>query len=170
MSNDNLKDSAAQSDTNAGTCQLLSLPAELRNRIYEYVTASSTHAKPRFFIEISGGRIRVVRGLPKLLQTCHQVRKEALAIWLESNIFTFLFYEATLERIRFGWFTEYIGDLKRIEIRPLIASSKHYSLEIRGDLNDYTLERNYPHPTVTLSKSKELLNGVVNAAREQGRR
>ncbi|KAK3615977.1 hypothetical protein LTR56_026270 [Elasticomyces elasticus] len=51
---------------------LLALPPELRNRIWEYtvadiVTVSATQPYP---------------GLPGILRTCRQTRKEAIGIWL----------------------------------------------------------------------------------------
>ena len=56
--------------------RLLCLPAELRNTIYRYT-----------LLEPLAINIRVGRQAPPLLQTCRQVRKEAVSIyWTENSV------------------------------------------------------------------------------------
>lgn len=57
--------------------QLLSLPAELRNRIYEYA-----------LIEENEIAITADLHVPALLQTSRQIRREARSLYFEKNTFT----------------------------------------------------------------------------------
>ena len=55
---------------------LLSVPAEIRNSIYEYALVE------RGVIQITSGLL-----VPALLSTCRQIRSEAYKIWLTDNNF-----------------------------------------------------------------------------------
>lgn len=87
----------AEGNTNStGNCALLELPAELRNRIYEYALGSSEpsgidRARQNFFRGNTGRMIR----FPPLIQTCQQIRGEAAGIWYSSTTFVW-FYPSSL--------------------------------------------------------------------------
>lgn len=70
-------------------CRLLELPAELRNKIYEY----ALYAKEKIAVTTSLTE-------PSLLETCHMIRKEARSMWYTSNNFTINIVDLdfTLER------------------------------------------------------------------------
>jgi hypothetical protein len=63
--------------------KLFALPAEVRNYIYELVFVSIFNA----FSEDGAWMVDWTWKFPSLLQTCHQIRSEALKMYYASNIF-----------------------------------------------------------------------------------
>ena len=77
-------------------CLLLELPAELRNRIYEYALTKKDHIDlyhwRRFCKKWTAGRwigdvYRSYMKEPAFLRTCRQVRNEALPLFYSRNVF-----------------------------------------------------------------------------------
>ena len=64
---------------------LLSLPAELRNRIYELAVVEPDLIKLMGFRGVGKFEIRVAQ--PALTRACRQLRRECLALFYEANIF-----------------------------------------------------------------------------------
>ena len=71
-------------------CHLLELPAELRDRIWKFALfEAAKDGYGRFKVDIGVLQDRIVqpRLEPDLLRICHQIRKEALPIYLMNRCF-----------------------------------------------------------------------------------
>lgn len=85
----------AYTDTNStGHCPLLELPAELRNRIYEYTLGSLNTV----WINRKPEKLEAAQKLqfPPLLQTCRQIRTEASGLWYSSITLVWGMYSTLL--------------------------------------------------------------------------
>ncbi|EME78498.1 uncharacterized protein MYCFIDRAFT_199694 [Pseudocercospora fijiensis CIRAD86] len=80
-------------------CRLLTLPGEIRNRIYEYVLGDYTSIA---LDHISLAREQTAKHIqfPSILETCQQIRKEAISIWLSSTTFHFNFHGELYDFLR----------------------------------------------------------------------
>lgn len=115
---------AAITDGNAnstGNCPLLELPAELRNRIYEYVLGPPN----RMRIDSSSARYSSACKLqfPPLLRTCQQIRAEASGIWYSST--TFIWYRPS----KLSLFADLVGDKNFQAIAMILDEFDWHSVE-----------------------------------------
>ncbi|KXT07926.1 hypothetical protein AC579_3254 [Pseudocercospora musae] len=80
-------------------CRLLNLPGEIRNRIYEYILADYTNIA---LDHISLSRNPAAKHIqfPVIIETCQQIRKEAISTWLSSTTFYFNFHGELYDFLR----------------------------------------------------------------------
>lgn len=120
-------------------CRLLSLPAELRNRIYEMVVV---HQQP---ITMSHRRRhRLTRTPPAITRTCQQIKNESLPIFYEWN--TFRLYDACMSRrvrpdapLCFGFTALRLEKMKHIQIQMCQTDDNFYDMTLGPSLSDYEL-------------------------------
>lgn len=108
-------------------CYLLSLPPELRNRIYQLALVKYPH------IEVVTFRYCTVARQPPLTRTCRQIRNESLLMFHQLNTFRFILHRNYTRKVKicFDFIESHISELRHIEI----ASRHHYSyltLELGG--------------------------------------
>lgn len=107
-------------------CDLLALPAELRNEIYSYhlfYIASALWPGNIIDIDTSSGRTPYGKKMPPLLQTCRQIRDEAIGILIESRVFVFFGFGRAKRTIHLGWFELYVRYMRRVELRRRMEST-----------------------------------------------
>lgn len=123
-------------------CHLLALPAELRNRIYEY-TMFKDH-----YPDVVVSRKGIARFMRpgSLIFTCRQIMHEALVVYFQVNTFElrygFIPYVETAEaeadiRLIHRWLEKYFSSVKTIRIH-----NEWYALRIdfMGSLEEYSLQ------------------------------
>lgn len=157
----------------ARLCQLLALPAELRNQVYTYhLSYIATALWPGNIIHIdtSSGRIPYGCKMPPLLQSCRQIRNEAMGILIESRVFV-LFGFGKGEgrgRINLGWFEPYVGYMRRVELRRWMSSTG-YRLERRNG-EGYEVWAPTSCMPVVMRRSVEVLDQIVEASKMRGKK
>lgn len=158
----------------ARSCQLLLLPAELRNQIYcfhlSYI-ASALWPGNIVHIDTSSGRVTYGKKMPPLLQTCRQIRDEAIRILIEYRVFVFFGFGRARGRIRLGWHEPYVGYMRRVELRRWMDSTG-YSLEWKRDeeIDAYEFRAPAICHSLVMERSTLVLDKIVVGSEKTGRR
>ena len=80
------------SPTNSpATAPLLSIPAELRNQIYEYLLVDDQPVQVEYGVESPASKITSFTGSPAIIRTCRQIYHEAIGVLYGHNIFEFTY-------------------------------------------------------------------------------
>lgn len=99
---------------------LFKLPAELRNRIYEYALTDDKQplVVVHTWLSVSNGYGLCMQ--PALVRTCRAIRNEALSIFYSSNEFTASFEMQYSERVMRAWL-ERIGRQNREHLQQILV-------------------------------------------------
>lgn len=153
----------AHTDTSTPT-KLLDLPAELRNRIYEFALPSSFNLqKLRRFMDYWDG------DLPGLLQVSQQIRAEVMGIWLADTMFTFQTHRGLRRFLRVTG-EQNSGRLKQVRYTQMswsldAALKELWEMEesfVGLGLRQGILEARYPDDQVVI------IDGIEDIAFEDG--
>lgn len=130
-----LSASAIISTPQDGHCPLLALPAELRNRIYEFAIVESTP------IDMVMRKRTGSDAQPGLTRTCRQIRQETLQMFFQDNVFRFD-CDNDLDTEQQGILSACASYLPMIKIIQLAVCSQgdYYELTTVKGLAHYGLE------------------------------
>lgn len=156
----------------AHSSDLLALPAKLRNQIYTYHLSYITTALwPGNIIHIdtSSGRIPYGCKMPPLLQTCRQIRNEAVGILVDSRVFVLFGFGRVKRNIHLGWFEPYLAYMRRVELRRWMSSTG-YRLEWKDgeSLEGYELRAPTSCMPLVMRRSVRVLDQIVDMSKERG--
>jgi len=73
------------------TAPLLSIPAELRNQIYEYLLVDDRPVQVEYGVESPASKVTSFKGSSAIIRTCRQIYHEAIGVLYGHNIFEFTY-------------------------------------------------------------------------------
>ena len=150
-------DDPVPTSTTSETCRLLSLPAELRNHIWEYAVVEAKSIKIRPVRNHKDDNEPIETGAqPGITRVCSQIRGECLPMFYGQN--TFRLYSANVNLTKRGTFKGNTHDVLRC-LRANTEKLEHLELQVCGH-EDCCFKLDLDKASGTFSLSPRIAEGV----------